>query len=77
MKTKTNNTLLPEPIREPKELMEEAFSAYFKHFGSDGTKPMLPNSISSTVGRKFVYIRSGNELLAKYNLKTKKIISEV
>lgn len=65
--------MLLKPIIEDDDLIEEAIQAYFKKYSKNGNKPMQPSAIASSIGKKFVYLRSGELLLAKYNYKTKKI----
>jgi hypothetical protein len=72
MKSKYKTTFKQEPIRDTEAIMEQAFDAYFKEYRKNGIDPMQPSAVSSTVGQKYVYIRTGDRLLAMYNFRTKK-----
>jgi hypothetical protein len=71
MKNKYKTTFKQEPILETEDLIEQAFEVYFLEYKRNGINPTQPSAVTSTVGQKYVYIRSGDRLLALYNFRTK------
>jgi hypothetical protein len=73
----TSQTSWPVPIIEDTDLIKEAFKAYFKWHKNNGSldnQIQQPSELFSQVGRKYVEIRNGGDLLAKYDFKKKKIV---
>ena len=67
MKTKINAPLLDEH-----ELIELALKAYYRKYSKAGVNIIQPGLQTSTAGSTYVYLRSGNRLLARYNHKKRR-----
>lgn len=60
-------------ILDDRELIQEAFKAYFKKYGT-GPGTIQPSESMCEVGKKYVYIRNGSDLLGKYDWHKKEMI---
>ena len=56
-------------------LIQNTIDAYFRKYTKSGRFPIRPGIKSSTVTTKYVYLRSGNHLLAIYNLDAKMFVN--
>ena len=73
MSTKTHNNPVNWDEQEH-EILNAALKAYYKRGEKQPGSVMQHSENACTVGRKYVYIRNGAGLLAKYDFKAKEFV---
>jgi len=59
---------------DERDLYQKAVKAYEKLCKQLGGAPILPSETASEVGRKYVHLKNSYQDIAKYEIKTNKII---